>query len=192
MEDFIDETIEIFSVSLVGIEEEVTKISQNYQVLATAGVAKTSLNVPHLSLEELFQSSGDEKVKQVILEQQYAEGNYAASMDTKQLCEEYLATYFTFLNPRKFINILWDYTEIIEEKLNKTLSNSVQIGLLMHMAGVIERVLFRDPLNQPEEELDKTSIYYQAIKDANLLLESKLNMSIPDSELFYIVKIVDA
>ncbi|WP_373470634.1 sigma 54-interacting transcriptional regulator [Carnobacterium alterfunditum] len=192
LEDFIDETIEIFSISLVGIEEEVTKISQNYQVLATAGVAKTSLNVPHLSLEELFQSSGDEKVKQVILEQQYAEGNYAASMDTKQLCEEYLATYFTFLNPRKFINILWDYTEIIEEKLNKTLSNSVQIGLLMHMAGVIERVLFRDPLNQPEEELDKTSIYYQAIKDANLLLESKLNMSIPDSELFYIVKIVDA
>lgn len=192
LEDFIDETIEIFSVSLVGIEEEVTKISQNYQVLATAGVAKTSLNVPHLSLEELFQSSGDEKVKQVILEQQYAEGNYAESMDTKQLCEEYLATYFTFLNPRKFINILWDYTEIIEEKLNKTLSNSVQIGLLMHMAGVIERVLFRDPLNQPEEEIDKTSIYYQAIKDANLLLESKLNMSIPDSELFYIVKIVDA
>ncbi|WP_035054409.1 sigma 54-interacting transcriptional regulator [Carnobacterium pleistocenium] len=192
LEDFIDETIEIFSISLVGIEEEVTKISKNYQVLATAGVAKSSLNVPHLSLEELFQSSGDEKVKQVILNQQYAEGNYAESMDTKQLCEEYLATYFTFLNPRKFINILWDYTEIIEEKLDKTLSNSVQIGLLMHMAGVIERVLFRDPLNQPEEEIDTASIYYQAIKEANLLLESKLNMSIPDSEIFYIVKIVDA
>mgnify|MGYP003290651480 CR=1 FL=1 len=191
IEDFIDETIEIFSISLVGMEEEVKKIAQEYHVLATAGVAKTSLEVPHLSLEELFQSSGDEKVRQVILEQQYVEGNYAETMDTKQLCEEYLATYFTFLNPRKFINILWDYTEIIEEKLNKKLSNSVQIGLLMHMAGVVERVILRDPLTQPDEDTNKNSIYYQAVKEANLLLESKLNMSIPKSELFYIVKIVD-
>lgn len=191
LETFIDETIEVFSVSLVGLEEEVSKIAQEYHVLATAGVKKTTLEVPHLSLEELFQTSGDEKVKQVILAQQYLEGNYAKSMDTKKLCEEYLATYFTFLNPRKFINILWDYTEFIEEKLNTTLSNSVQIGLLMHIAGVIERVLFKDPLNQPDEAIDKNSIYYQAIKEANLVLESKLNMSIPESESFYIVKIVD-
>ena len=61
----------------------------------------------------------------------------------------------------------------------------------MHMAGVIERVLFKDPLNQPDEAIDKNSIYYQAIKEANLVLESKLNMSIPESESFYIVKIVD-
>ncbi|WP_407370736.1 sigma 54-interacting transcriptional regulator [Carnobacterium sp.] len=192
LEEFIDETIEIFSISLVGMEEEVQKISQDYQVLATAGIAKPALNVPHLTLEELFQSSGDEKVKQVILDQQYAEGSYAESMDTKQLCEEYLATYFTFLNPRKFINILWDYTEIIEEKLNKKLSNSVQTGLLMHMAGVIERVLFSDPMSQSDETINKDSIYYQSVKEANELLESRLNMTIPESELFYIVKIVDA
>ncbi|MER2174621.1 MAG: sigma 54-interacting transcriptional regulator [Carnobacterium sp.] len=191
LEDFIDETIEIFSISLVGMEEEVQKISQDYQILATAGIAKPALNVPHLSLEELFQSSGDEKVKQVILEQQYAEGSYVDSVDTKQLCEEYLGTYFTFLNPQKFINILWDYTEIIEEKLNKKLSNSVQIGLLMHMAGVIERVLFSDPMSRSDETINKDSIYYQSVKEANELLESRLNMTIPESELFYIVKIVD-
>lgn len=192
LENFIDETIEIFTISLVGMDEEVEKIAQGYQVLATAGVAKPTLDVPHLTLEELFQSSGDEKVRQVILEYQYAEGKYAELIDSKQLCEEYLATYFTFLNPRKFIDVLWNYTEVIEEKLNKKLSNSVQIGLVMHLAGVIERVLFRDPLSESTEDVDKNSIYYQAVREANLLLETQLNMSIPESELFYIIKIVDA
>ncbi|MBC9825724.1 MULTISPECIES: sigma 54-interacting transcriptional regulator [Carnobacterium] len=191
LEDFIDETIEIFTISLIGMDEEVQKIAQEYQILATAGVAKPTLDAPHLTLEELFQSSGDKRVRQVILDYQYAEGNYAESMDTKQLCEEYLATYFTFLNPRKFIDILWNYTEVIEEKLDKTLSNSVQIGLLMHVAGVIERVLFRDPLSKSSETIDESSIYYQAVNEANSLLENQLNITIPDSEIVYIVKIVD-
>ena len=47
-------------------------------------------------------------------------------------------------------------------------------------------------MSQSDETINKESIYYQSVKEANELLESRLNMTIPESELFYIVKIVDA
>ncbi|MCA9767154.1 MAG: PRD domain-containing protein, partial [Carnobacterium sp.] len=101
--DYIDEEIEVISISLLDMESTVKKIAKDYQILATAGVSKPAIQVPHLTLEELFQSFGKERIKQVVLESQGSELDLIESIDTKELCEEYLGMYFTFLNPQKLI-----------------------------------------------------------------------------------------
>lgn len=187
---FIDEEIEVISVSLVGMNATIEKLAESYTILATAGVSKPSIQVPHLTLEELFQSFGKERIKQIVLESQDSESYLVESMDTKELCEEYLGMYFTFLNPKKMIPILWEYSEIIETDKKQTFSNSLKIGLVMHIAGVFERVLLNDTLSLEEMNLESHP-YFNAVRDANTMVKTKLNLLIPDSEIGYILKIFD-
>ena len=189
--DYIDEEIEVISISLVGMEATVKKIAEEYQILATAGVSKPAIQVPHLTLEELFQSFGKERIKQVVLNSQDSESDLIESIDTKELCEEYLGMYFTFLNPQKLIPILWEYSEVIETEMKQTFSNSLKIGLIMHIAGVLERVLLNDALSIENEEDQENNPYLDAVINANALIKTKLNLVIPDSEMSYILKIFD-
>ena len=189
--DYIDEEIEVISISLVGMEATVKKIAEEYQILATAGVSKPAIQVPHLTLEELFQSFGKERIKQVVLNSQDLESDLVESIDTKELCEEYLGMYFTFLNPQKLITILWEYSEVIETEMKQTFSNSLKIGLIMHIAGVLERVLLNDALSIENEEDQEKNSYFDAVTNANALIKTKLNLVIPDSEMSYILKIFD-
>lgn len=189
--DYIDEEIEVISISLLDMESTVKKIAEDYQILATAGVSKPAIQVPHLTLEELFQSFGKERIKQVVLESQSSELDLIKSIDTKELCEEYLGMYFTFLNPQKLITILWEYSEIIETEMKQTFSNSLKIGLIMHIAGVLERVLLNDTLSAEQEEDQENNPYFDAVINANALIKTKLNLMIPDSEISYILKIFD-
>ncbi|ALV22758.1 sigma 54-interacting transcriptional regulator [Carnobacterium antarcticum] len=191
LSSFIDEDVEVFSISLVNMEKRVAEIAEDYHILATAGVSKPTLAVPHLTLEELFQSTGTERIKQVMLESQSDESNFVRSIDTKELCEEYLGTYFTFLNPHKLIDVLWEYCTIIETQVNETFSNSLRIGLIMHVAGVLERVLLNDVLSAEEDTAEKDSVYYEAVIKANQSIKTKLNLTIPESEIFYILNIFD-
>ena len=189
--DYIYEEIEVMSISLVGMEATVKKIAEEYQILATAGVSKPAIQVPHLTLEELFQSFGKERIKQVVLNSQDSESDLIESIDTKELCEEYLGMYFTFLNPQKLIPILWEYSEVIETEMKQTFSNSLKIGLIMHIAGVLERVLLNDALSIENEEDQENNPYLDAVINANALIKTKLNLVIPDSEMSYILKIFD-
>lgn len=189
--NFIDEEIEVISISLLNMDETIKKIAETYQILATAGVSKPSIRVPHLTLEELFQSFGKERIKQVVLDSQESESNLVESIDTKELCEEYLGMYFTFLNPQKLITILWEYSEIIEIDMKQTFSNSLKIGLIMHIAGVLERVLLNDTLSSEQEEDQENNPYFDAVTKANDLVKAKLNLIIPDNEMVYILKIFD-
>ncbi len=127
----------------------------------------------------------------MVLESQSKESDFVRSIDTKELCEEYLGTYFTFLNPHKLIDILWEYSQVIETELEETFSNSLKIGLVMHVAGVLERVLLNDTLSSEKESIEKTNSYYTAVLKANALIKAKLNLSIPDSEIVYILKIFE-
>lgn len=189
--EFIDEEIEVFSISLIDMDTTIKKISEDHQILATAGVSNPNIAAPHLTLEELFQSSGKERIKQVVLESQSKESEFVRSIDTKELCEEYLGTYFTFLNPHKLIDILWEYSQVIEMELEETFSNSLKIGLVMHVAGVLERVLLNDTLSSEKESIEKTNPYYAAVLKGNALIKAKLNLEIPDSEIVYILKIFE-
>ncbi|MCA9766859.1 MAG: PRD domain-containing protein, partial [Carnobacterium sp.] len=188
---FIDEEIEVISISLLNMDSTVKKIAEKYHILATAGVSKPAIQVPHLSLEELFQSFGKERIKQVVLDSQAEESDLVESIDTKELCEDYLGTYFTFLNPKKLISILWEYSDIIEANKKQAFSNSLKIGLIMHIAGVLERVLLNDTLSS-QEEYEEDHLFLDAVLEANTMIKTKLNLIIPDSEIFYILKIFDA
>ena len=67
------------------------------------------------------------------------------------------------------------------------------MGLVMHLAGAIERALLQTPISATESELIeiRTDKMFSSVQKANQMLEERLNVKFADSETYYIIKLID-
>ena len=111
----------------------------------------------------------------------------------KERIQHYLGQYFTFLNPEKVTAVLWEYCKVVEKGPVK-LKNSLKVNLSMHLAGVIERILTQSELTVQQdiqiEEVRDDPVYPMVVK-ANQMLAESLNITLPEEEVYYVVKLID-
>lgn len=194
--DHLINDIVVLPISVVNMDQQIEKIQQNYQIVAVTGIVRPHLSVPFISLEKLLQGGGEQFI--TIIENFTSDNELTDELSTsdeaiKGKIEHYLGQYFTFLNPPKITDVLWEYCKIIE-KGQKTLKNTLKINLSMHLAGVIERVLTHSELTiqkvDQTEDLQGDPLYPLVVK-ANHMLTESLNIQLPKEEVFYIVKLID-
>ena len=111
----------------------------------------------------------------------------------KERIQHYLGRYFTFLNPEKVTEVLWEYCKVIEKGPVK-LKNSLKVNLSMHLAGVIERILTQSELTVQQDiqlaAVQNDPVYPMVVK-ANQMLAESLNITLPEEEVYYVVKLID-
>lgn len=195
--DHLIDDIVVLPISVVGMEETIADIQKKYQIVAVTGIVRPQLSVPFISLEKLLQGGGEEFV--TVIENYTSETTEKMELEAspeiaKEKIVEYLGEYFTFLNPQKVSEVLWEYCNVIENKATFELQNTLKINLSMHLAGVIERILTNTQLTiQPK--VDPQTIHdhslYHAIQKANKMLADSLNLKLPEEEIFYIEKLID-
>ena len=80
------------------------------------------------------------------------------------------------------------------EKGPVKLKNSLKVNLSMHLAGVIERILTQSELTVQQdiqiEEVRDDPVYPMVVK-ANQMLAESLNITLPEEEVYYVVKLID-
>ncbi|OLF69857.1 transcription antiterminator BglG [Loigolactobacillus backii] len=189
----LDDDITVIPISVVNMNQTIFNLSQKYQIIATTGIVKPNLNVPYISLEKLLQGDGEDFFDQVIDGLDTKDIQKSSPSLTKELCEEYMRDYFMYINPHKLIDVLWSYTDTVSGELAVSFTNTFRIGLILHVAGAIERALLRDPISVDDHELATVtkSPYYHSIQTANQLLQSKLQLSLNDAETYYIEQLFD-
>ena len=188
------EGITVFPISVVDMSTRLAQISRSYKIIAATGIAKPKLDVPFISLEELLQGGGEKFIDQLAMGLNSPQSKLTdAQKLTPELCEKYLGDYFTFLNPRKLTPILWQYSEVISQKLADPMSNAFRIDLIMHLAGALERTAIKDQMTAPEEELPTmtSSKWYPIVQQANQQLTDQLQLSFSDAENYYIVQLLE-
>ncbi|WP_024625986.1 sigma-54-dependent transcriptional regulator [Lactiplantibacillus fabifermentans] len=188
------EGITVFPISVVNMAARLDQISQSYQIIAATGIAKPDLDVPFISLEELLQGGGEKFIDQLAMGMNAPQSMVAESQElTPELCERYLGDYFTFLNPHKLTPILWQYSEVISDKLAQPMSNAFRIDLIMHLAGALERTAIKDEITAPDEEAAtvKDSKWYPIVQQANQLLQEQLQLSFSPAETYYVVQLLE-
>lgn len=194
--DHLIDDIVVLPISVVDMEQQITKIKADYQIVAVTGITRPHLNVPFVSLEKLLQGGGEQFI--TAIESFTNNINDENQMETseemaKERIERCLGQYFTFLNPLKVTDVLWEYCKMIEKGSIK-LNNSLKVNLSMHLAGVIERILTQSELTVQQdvhiEEVRKDLVYPMVIK-ANQMLTETLNITLPEEEVYYVVKLID-
>ncbi|MFT8390776.1 MAG: PRD domain-containing protein [Sporolactobacillus sp.] len=196
VDNLIDD-ITVLTVSVVAMDKQIAKIKQNYQIVATTGIVKPPLAVPFVSLENLLQGGGESFVSLIedinnrpaheVKTQEHSQ------LFTEEMSQQYLEKYFTFINPVKIEKVLWNYCELIQQQTECKMTNAFKISLIMHMAGALERYLTRSEMSADKQALTRvrTEKLYPIIKQANESLRQVLNITLSDSETYYIVELIN-
>ena len=197
-EHLIDDVC-VLPLSVVGIKAQLKQIEEKYQLIATTGVADPKLGVPYISLEELFQGEVGKKLLVECLEQ--TETEHFETQTTKELAPDvtqemaanYLEQYYTFINPKKIIHILWEYCTILEQEKKEKITDTKRLAVVMHLGGMIERSLRNAPVSLTKKQAleMKEAPWAQAVKKADTYLETTLDLKLARAEEYYIIKLLE-
>ncbi len=181
-----EEEILVIPIGLKDINERLNSISNNYNILLTIGITNPKINKPHISLESLISGNG-EKILSNIIKNNYAhieEKN--ESIVVKKLCEDSLNQFLTYLNPNKIISVLLNFTNVLENDLNKKFSNSIRIRLIIHVGCALERMIVNDGLIYKDKKDNLNPFYINCIKSAAKTFKTSLNINLSEDEICFI------
>lgn len=110
----------------------------------------------------------------------------------RQACLDYMEESFTFINPKKVIDPLWQFADIIRTKLSLKLDYTFYVNLIMHLAGMLERVLQHETLSLTEDELNHiiSEPSYEVVAKAALFLKQTFQLELPLEEIYYIIQLI--
>lgn len=193
----IDDVV-VIPLSVVGMKGRIEEIEQNYRIIAATGITNPNIGVPFISLDNLFKGGGADFITLLDDSDTYYEqesfnrDDDSLSMSQETVCQ-YLEKYYTFINPKKIIGILWQYCDLIERFGTVKFSQAGRMGLVTHLAGAIERYLLKTPITATPEEMAELEHEenFAAVKKADMMLKERLNIEFAPAEVYYIVKMVD-
>lgn len=99
----------------------------------------------------------------------------------------------TFLNAKKASKVLNAVLENIASVLDKEIDDAMYIKFLFHCSCMIERVIRNDALPYKKFLVIKSTKgkLFEVIKNSFILVEETFGINIPDTELAYILEMVD-
>lgn len=189
-----DETIEVLTLSVVNMNERLASIQDQYQVIATTGIVDPKLAVPYIPMEKFINDETDHVLDELFLETESESEAEVELTDESAytLCLNFMEESFTFINPKKIIEPLWRLaTELITTKGDSE-DYATRLNLVMHLAGMIERGILKEPLAVDPVALNEYQqfVHDQQIEQALNHLAVQLNITIPESERYYVYQIV--
>ena len=175
----LESDIQVFPISVVNMNQEIKKIQQEYHILATTGIKDPKIEAPFISMDVLFSKEGTKVLEQVINEDYEGAKSELSLEKAKELCYDYLKDSFTFINPDKLLEPLWEFVELICHLEDLAASETFYINLCLHTAGAIEREFRKDTLTAENKELRlmKENKMYERLQPAFELLKNTLQLT---------------
>lgn len=156
--------------------------------MALIGITNPKVDIPFVSLESLINGKGESILKNIIRNNSIKIIENDGSIMVKDLCEDSLNQFLTYLNPRKVISVLMEFVSVLEKEMKKKFSNSMDIRLIVHTGCALERMVLKDGLkyNYDKSQLNKDILVY--IKKASSVFRDSLNIQLDDDEICYIAE----
>ncbi|MBO0441768.1 sigma-54-dependent transcriptional regulator [Candidatus Enterococcus ikei] len=185
--------LEVLPLSIIDMKEQLIAIQEEYCVIAATGITDPKIATPFIPMETFFSGEAESVINQLLMDNDmYVETQEINEIAAKKICIDYMEESFTFINPKKVIDPLWEFTDIIRTKLELQLDYSFYVNLVMHLAGMLERVLQNDTLTLTKEELNQITAEpsYEVVMKAGLYLKQTFNVELPMEEVYYIIQLI--
>ncbi|WP_138206234.1 sigma 54-interacting transcriptional regulator [Haloimpatiens lingqiaonensis] len=184
-----EKPVKIVPIGIKNMKEDLDKIAEEQPILATVGAINPKIEAPFISLENLINGDGENIIKNIVRgHNKQDKGHEQQNIVVKELCEDSLKQFLTYLNPEKIISVLIEFVSVLEKSFEKEFSNSMKIRLMLHTACALERMVIKDGL---EYKYDKEKIHrdmLKVVKGACDIFKEKLNIQLTEDEIYYIVE----
>lgn len=185
-----DYNITVIPIGVKDINKSINEILKSNKIIAIIGIVNPNLGFPFISIEDLINGTGEAKLKNIIKGKNisYTDKNNIIALET--LCKQSLRELITFLNPEKIYPLLKNFIDFIENSLDIRYKNNKRLSIMTHLACALERVILKNELtyNGKSNPLDK--LYFDTLKDANLIFKKALSLELSEDELYYMVDII--
>ena len=182
--------IEVKTCSVVDMDTKVVEWNKQYSILATTGVADPKLSAPFIPLERFIEGDSEALIENIISESVlYTTDTASDETKAREMIQIFLQENYTFLNPVKVLDPLWKFAKgCAQLKTDHSEAYAFHINLILHMAGVIERLIHQDSLTSSETHLfDVENSLTKEVEHLISMLEKDLAISIPEEEYSYIL-----
>lgn len=187
--------LEVLALSIVEVKEELPVIQKEYQIIATTGITDLNIQAPFIPLERFIDQNIEVILDQLLMESELEETEFI-SLDeesAKNTCVEFISDNFIFINGSKLIDPMWQFsTQISQTTGIGDEEYGFKINLVMHTAGMIERIIRNELLTVEENELTNTTNdpLYSQLAASVVLFEDQIKVKVPIEEMYYLLRLV--
>lgn len=189
-----EESLEVLPISIVDMATVLAELQENYQLIAITGIVDPQIGVRYIPMELLFSGEAKTILQELLMDAEMTsfEPIILDDEQTWQICHDYLRTTFTFINPDKVMAPFWDFSRDLSDTFIGETNQAFTINLIMHLGGMLERILTQECLTVSEDELEVyQSEIFARVKKSGEGLERALFIKIPDEELYYLLQIIN-
>lgn len=188
------EHIEVLTLSVVDMKEKIPEYSRNYKIIATTGIVDPKIEAPHIPMEKLINNRTDQILDELLLENDLDDQKDVSLTfeSAREYCLKFMGESFTFINPQKLIDPLWQLATKVIEHAGHAKDYALMMNFVMHMSGAVERCILRQPLQiddlmlETYHQIGNNKVMNRGLDD----LESQLHITIPESERYYIYQLL--
>lgn len=187
--------LEVLALSIVEVKEELPVIQKEYQIIATTGITDLNIQAPFIPLERFIDQNIEVILDQLLIESELEETEFIFldEESAKNTCVEFISDNFIFINGSKLIDPMWQFsTQISQTTGIGDEEYGFKINLVMHTAGMIERIIRNESLTVEENELTNTTNdpLYSQLAASVVLLEDQIKVKVPIEEMYYLLRLV--
>lgn len=181
-------SIEVKTCSVADMSEKISQWQQRFDIIATTGIADPKLSAPFIPLERFIEDDPLALVTKLVRKEGTDPVALSDEQSARDIVQSFLEDNYTFLNPKKVVRPLWRFAEECAHlKQGPIKDYAFHINLILHMAGVIERLIHQDSLaGNTKEEKRMAEETAEEVKLQIKKLERDLSISIPLEEYSYI------
>lgn len=189
--------VEVIPISVVDLQTELALIQDQYQLIAATGIVDPEAGVPFIPLDSFI----DQDVH--LLLEPIINGNHPSvyqlesqiqdEVQAKETAKKFVKETLMFVNPEKLMTPIWNFVNEIDQNcLEGTSTFAFQINFAVHTAGMVERILLKEPLMitaEEEQQLLSESLYpYLHLQIQSL--ERILLLEVPVGEEYYLLEMI--
>jgi len=176
--DIDNNLIKVVPLNFIGKEniyERINKLKCKYEILCFVGPFELDVEYPQFMLDDIMSGKSLNEI-QILIDVE----------KTLTKMEETLESKLEHLDGKGIIRDIRKFNKTIKEVLNINVSNNVFIGITLHIACMIDKIMDNQGIKEFENKevyIQKNIELYKAIKNACTPLNTKYSIIIPDDEI---------
>lgn len=183
--------IRVIALPLGEIETQRDALMRRYRFIMALGIADPRINVPYLTLEQLFSSDGAAQFTRLVQHHPLiTPPPLKPHAMVRKISEESMNEFITYLNPKKIVEPILAFISALETIERRPFDNGMKISLSVHIACALERMIRNTGLVYQGRLDDARRRSLLAYRQAAGCFDKQLALTLDDSELAYLLEIV--
>ena len=179
----------IIPIGMINIKADLEDLMNHYTILASVGVVDPKIDAPFISIETLIGGDGEKRLTNIIKKNNIPVDRKEENIVVKELCEDSLKEFLTFLNPYKIISVLMNFVSVLEKEMSINFSNSFKIKLMLHTGCALERMVIKETLTYSGDRSAIDTKVLKYVEEAAIKFKETFNISLTEDEIYYICEI---